>query len=59
VTEGGFGRPLIFTGVRRIDRPLVEAPVIETTVYTVYMATIMVCLAILIVFELIDQRPAR
>ena len=32
----------------------------EMTVYTVYMAAMVVCLvAILIVFELIDQRPVR
>jgi hypothetical protein len=61
MTWGGFGRPLLFIGVRRIDRPsLGRLNNWEMTVYTMYMATMVVCLvAILIVFELIDQRPVK
>ena len=61
MTWGGFGRPLIFISVRRIDRPsLGRLNNWEMTVYTMYMATMVVCLvAILIVFELIDQRPVK
>ena len=61
MTWGGFGHPLLFIGVRRIDRPsLGRLNNWEMTVYTMYMATMVVCLvAILIVFELIDQRPVK
>ena len=61
MTWGGFGRPLLFIGVRRIDHPsLGRLNNWEMTVYTMYMATMVVCLvAILIVFELIDQRPVK
>ena len=61
MTWGGFGHPLLFISVRRIDRAsLGRLNNWEMTVYTMYMATMVVCLvAILIVFELIDQRPVK
>ena len=61
MTWGGFGRPLLFIGVRRIDPPsLGRLNNWEMTVYTMYMATMVVFLvAILIVFELVDQRPVK
>ena len=61
MTWGGFGRPILFIGVRRIDHPsLRRLNNWEMTVYTMYMATMVVCLvAILIVFELLDQRPVK
>ena len=61
MTWGGFGRPFFSPAYKELTVPSWSRTINwEMTVFTVYMATIVVCLvAILIVFELIDQRPAR
>ena len=61
VTWGGFGRPFFSPAYEELTVPSWSRPINwEMTVFTVYMATIVVCLvAILIFFELIDQCRGR